>query len=135
MPKPRRREPAQTSQDDPAEHIMGLVGKGPKLFTCPRCRKAYLGHDPLPDCPSCGYDYRVKGGFRWDVLVYLLSVLGLISYLLVSSSYRSLITAPLSNSPPSRTTAPAEAPATGGEKLPGSRHSPFVYPAEPDANR
>ena len=39
---------------------MGLVGKGPKLFTCPRCRKAYLGHDPLPDCPSCGDDYRVK---------------------------------------------------------------------------
>ena len=80
---------------------MGLVGKGPKLFTCPRCRKAYLGHDPLPDCPSCGYDYRVKGGFRWDVLVYLLSVLGLISYLLVSSSYRTLIMEPASSSPPS----------------------------------
>ena len=65
---------------------MALATKGPKLFTCPKCRKAYLGHDPLPDCPSCGYDYRVKGGFRWDVLVYLLSVLGLISYLLVSYS-------------------------------------------------
>ena len=85
---------------------MALAGKGPKLFTCPRCRKAYLGHDPLPDCPSCGYDYRVKGGFRWDVLVYLLSVLGLISYLLVSSSYRTLITAPASSNPPSATTGP-----------------------------
>jgi hypothetical protein len=106
---------------------MGLVGKGPKLFTCPRCRKAYLGHDPLPDCPSCGYDYRVKGGFRWDVLVYLLSVLGLISYLLVSSSYRTLIMEPASISPPSA--------ATADEKLPGARHAPLVYPPEPDANR
>ncbi|HKR81021.1 MAG TPA: hypothetical protein VJR69_15040 [Nitrospira sp.] len=113
---------------------MPLAAKGPKLFTCPRCRKAYLGHDPLPDCPSCGYDYRVKGGFRWDVLVYLLSVLGLISYLLVSSSYRTLITAPLSVDPPSATTAPA-APVSGDEKLPGSRHAPFVYPSEPAANR
>ena len=113
---------------------MPLAAKGPKLFTCPRCRKVYLGHDPLPDCPSCGYDYRVKGGFRWDVLVYLLSVLGLISYLLVSSSYRTLITAPLSGDPPSATTAPA-APVTGDEKLPGSRHVPFVYPSEPAGNR
>lgn len=111
---------------------MALAGKGPKLFTCPRCRKAYLGHDPLPDCPSCGYDYRVKGGFRWDVLVYLLSVLGLISYLLVSSSYRTLITAPASSNPPTATTGP---PVSGDEKLPGSRHAPLVYPPEPGVNR
>lgn len=113
---------------------MGLAGRGPKLFTCPRCRKAYLGHDPLPDCPSCGYDYRVKGGFRWDVLVYLLSVLGLISYLLVSSSYRTLIMAPASSSPSSAATRLAP-PVSGGEKLPGARHAPLVYPPEPDANR
>ena len=114
---------------------MALAGKGPKLFTCPRCRKVYLGHDPLPDCPSCGYDYQVKGGFRWDVLVYLLSVLGLISYLLVSSSYRSLLTAPISSSPSSVRTAPPETPATGGEKLPGSGQAPLVYPPEPRADR
>ncbi len=114
---------------------MALAGKGPKLFTCPKCRKAYLGHDPLPDCPSCGYDYRVKGGFRWDVLVYLLSVLGLISYLLVSSSYRSLITQPASSSaPPSAATGPA-ASVAADEKLPGSRHAPLIYPPEPDAKR
>ena len=113
---------------------MGLVGKGPKLFTCPKCRKAYLGHDPLPDCPACGYDYRVKGGFRWDVLVYLLSVLGLISYLLVSSSYRTLMMAPASSSPPSAVTGPAPS-VSAQEKLPGSRHAPLVYPPEPDANR
>ena len=113
---------------------MGLVAKGPKLFTCPKCRKAYLGHDPLPDCPACGYDYRVKGGFRWDVLVYLLSVLGLISYLLVSSSYRTLIMAPASSSPPSAVTDPAPS-VSAQEKLPGSRHAPLVYPPEPDANR
>jgi hypothetical protein len=113
---------------------MALAGKGPKLFTCPRCRKAYLGHDPLPDCPSCGYDYRVKGEFRWDVLVYLLSVLGLISYLLVSSSYRTLITAPASSNPPTATTGPG-APVSGDEKLPGARHAPLVYPPEPSVNR
>ena len=113
---------------------MGLAAKGPKLFTCPRCRKAYLGHDPLPDCPSCGYDYRAKGGFRWDVLVYLLSVLGLISYLLVSSSYRTLITEPASSGS-SAGPAPSVPAVSAGEKLPGSRQAPLVYPPEPDANR
>ena len=113
---------------------MALSAKGPKLFTCPRCRKAYLGHDPLPDCPSCGYDYRVKGGFRWDVLVYLLSVLGLISYLLVSSSYRSLITAPASSSPVPATTNPPSS-VSSDEKLPGGRQAPLVYPFEAGANR
>jgi hypothetical protein len=93
-----------------------------------------LGHDPLPDCPSCGYDYRVKGGFRWDVLVYLLSVLGLISYLLVSSSYRTLITEPASSGPPAAATQSAPSPSVG-EKLPGSRQAPLVYPPEPGANR
>jgi hypothetical protein len=112
---------------------MALADKGPKLFTCPKCRKAYLGHDPLPDCPSCGYDYRTNGGFRWDVLVYLLSVLGLISYLLVSSSYRSLITAPAMSSPP--TAISDSSPVSPGEKLPGSRQAPLVYPPEPGANR
>jgi hypothetical protein len=113
---------------------MGLASRGPKLFTCPKCRKAYLGHDPLPDCPACGYDYRAKGGFRWDVLVYLLSVLGLISYLLVSSSYRSLITDSISTSP-----APpppySASPGPGTEKLPGADRVPFVYPPERRADR
>jgi hypothetical protein len=113
---------------------MALAAKGPKLFTCPRCRKTYLGHDPLPDCPSCGYDYRMQGGFRWDVLVYLLSVLGLISYLLVSSSYRSLITAPASTSPVMSATDPASS-LSKDEKLPGRRHAPLVYPPEPSLGR
>ena len=107
---------------------MGGASKGPKLFTCPKCRKAYLGHDPLPDCPACGYDYPVHGGFRWDVLVYLLSVLGLMSYLLVSSSYRSMITESVSND---RGTAAG----SEQEKLPGSQQATFVYPPERDANR
>ena len=46
--------------------------QSPKLFTCPKCRETYLGTEPLPDCPHCGYDYREKEGFRWDVVVYLL---------------------------------------------------------------
>jgi hypothetical protein len=106
---------------------MALATKGPKLFTCPKCRKAYLGHDPLPDCPACGYDYPVRGGFRWDILVYLLSVLGLMSYLLVSSSYRSLITESVTNDRGSSI-------GSGEEKLPGSQRTPFVYPPEREAN-
>jgi hypothetical protein len=106
---------------------MALSTKGPKLFTCPNCRKAYLGHEALPDCPACGYNYPARGGFRWDILVYLLSVLGLVSYLLVSSSYRSMITAPVQDR--------GAAVGTEQEKLPGGRQAPFVYPPERDANR
>lgn len=105
---------------------MGLVAKGPKLFTCPRCRKAYLGHELLPDCPACGFDYPAGGGFRWDVLVYLLSVLGLMSYFLVSSSYRNLITESVSSDPPSSF-------GSAGEKLPGNRQVPISYPPEHNA--
>jgi len=99
--------------------------KSPKLFTCPKCRHTYLGHDPLPDCPQCGYDYRVKGGFRWDVVVYLLTIIGLVSFLLVASYYRGHmgigVEAP-------RTSVGAEGPT---EKLPGSEESrarPFQSP-------
>jgi hypothetical protein len=114
---------------------MGLASKGPKLFTCPKCRKTYLGHDPLPDCPSCGYDYRAKGGFRWDVLVYLLSVLGMLSYFLVSSSYRSLITESASTSAGPASQHSTSSSASGGEKLPGADRAPFVYPPERGADR
>jgi hypothetical protein len=89
---------------------MGSAGEGPKLFTCPQCRKVYLGRDPLPDCPACGFDYQARNGFRWDVLVYLLSILGLMSYLLTSSSYRSMLDG---------TTIRGDTPSYG-EKLPGT---------------
>ncbi len=67
------------------------MSTGLKLFTCPKCLHSYLGHDPLPDCPRCGFDYRERQGFRWDVVVYLLTILGLVSFLLVSSYYRGLL--------------------------------------------
>jgi hypothetical protein len=107
---------------------MDLASRGPKLFTCPNCRKAYLGREPLPDCPACGFDYPVRGGFRWDVLVYLLSILGLMSYFLVSTSYRSLITEPLSNEQRSSR-------VSGEEKLPGSGQPPIIYPPDRHAGR
>jgi len=107
---------------------MELASKGPKLFTCPKCRKAYLGYDPLPDCPGCGFDYRERSGFRWDVLVYLLSILGLMSYFLVSSSYRTLM--------PSASVRDGNSiGAATQEKLPGGRQLPVEYPPAREAVR
>lgn len=102
---------------------MGITHNRPKLFTCPKCRKTYLGHDPLPDCPTCGFDYREREGVRWDVLVYFLSILGLLSFFLVSSSYRSFVSETLSR----ETSRPDH---DGSEKLPGREgaaafHSPY----------
>jgi hypothetical protein len=94
------------------------MAAGPKLFTCPKCRHRYLGHDPLPDCPGCGYDYREKEGFRWDVLVFLFAILGLMSYMLVSAHYRGGI-AP---GPTIGLESPA-AKETLTEKLPGAGRS------------
>ncbi len=102
---------------------MSLAANGPKLFTCPKCRKAYLGREALPDCPACGFDYREQGGFRWDVVVYFLSILGLMSYFLVSSSYRSVLP----------TMSPSG--ASHDEKLPGDRRLPIDYPPASDVGR
>ncbi|MCG3778798.1 MAG: hypothetical protein JW388_1526 [Nitrospira sp.] len=107
---------------------MGTASKGPKLFVCPKCRKTYLGHDPLPDCPACGFDYREREGVRWDVLVYLLSILGLISFLLVSSSYRSFVSGTLSHERPS-------AGSAGAEKLPGRDAPTTFYTPYQDVSR
>jgi len=79
---------------------MGITRKWLKLFTCSKCRKAYLGHDPLPDCPACGFDYREREWFRWDMPVYFLSMFGLVSFLLVSSSYQSFVSGALSSEIP-----------------------------------
>lgn len=102
------------------------MAQSPKLFTCPKCRRTYLGQEPLPDCPECGYDYRAQEGFRWDVVVYLLAIIGFVSFLLVSSYYRGNtgigLPAPRASSVP-----PDDAP----EKLPGGGSSttePFQSP-------
>jgi hypothetical protein len=100
--------------------------ESPKLFTCPKCRETYLGRDPLPDCPRCGYDYREREGFRWDVLAFLVAILGLMSYLLVSSYYRSNIGA--REGLPGR---PAPTADSLPEKLPGGgTPMPFESPYE-----
>ena len=75
--------------------------KGPKLFTCPKCRHTYLGHDPVPDCPRCGHDYRGKEGFRWDMLAYVAAILALLSLFLMTTYYRDPVRMP----PQSSTTA------------------------------
>ncbi len=89
--------------------------QGPRLFTCPQCRHQYLGHDPLPDCPRCGYDYRVKEGVRWDLVVYLLAILGLVSYFLVSANYRTGMAG---------TERATRQVSEAGEKLPGAAAGP-----------
>lgn len=89
----------------------------PKLFTCPSCRHTYLGHDPVPDCPHCGYDYRPKEGFRWDVVAYLVVIMALLSFFLISSYYRETIRMPTVYT-------------NEQEKLPGSRDVPFRNPYE-----
>ncbi len=93
------------------------MAAGPKLFTCPKCRRTYLGHDPLPDCPACGYDYREREGFRWDVLAFLLAILGLMSYMLVAAHYRSGM---------ALGTAADPGRAMTEEKLPGAQGSGSV---------
>ncbi|MBI3603206.1 MAG: hypothetical protein HY205_01985 [Nitrospirae bacterium] len=94
------------------------MATGPKLFTCPKCRHRYLGHEPLPDCPRCGYDYRETEGFRWDVLAYLLVIIGLLSFLLVTSYYRGNIGVA------QQVTAMSQ--PDGEEKLPGSGTAPAL---------
>ena len=96
---------------------------GQKLFACPKCRKAHLGHDPLPDWWACGFDYREREGFRWDVSAHLLSILGLVSFLLVVSSYRSFVSGTLSSEVP-------RMDCDAAEKLPESEqpatfHTPY----------
>lgn len=100
------------------------MARGPKLFTCPKCRHTYLGHEPLPDCPQCGYDYREKEGIRWDVVFYLLVIIALMSFLMMSSYYRN-ISAERTGSPQSAGMSKDDA-----EKLPGGRapRAPFQSP-------
>ena len=94
------------------------MSKPLKLFTCPRCRQTYLGHDPLPDCPQCGYDYRVKEGFRWDVLVYLFTILGILSFFLMASYYRTTFQGLDGYKAPAGIQEPVDRSVL--EKLPGS---------------
>jgi hypothetical protein len=95
---------------------MGIIRKRPILCTCPECRKPYLGHDHLPDCRACGFDYREREGFRWGVPVYLLSIFGLVSFLLVSTSHRSFVSGTLSSEVP-------RVDRDDAEKLPDSEQS------------
>ena len=91
-----------------------------KYFTCPKCKHRYLGHDPLPDCPRCGYDYPQSSNFRWDVVFYLLMILSLMSFFLVASFYHGNVV--------SRPQAPEKATDADAEKLPGSGSRPFQSP-------
>lgn len=101
-----------------SQYVEYAMSKGPKLFTCPKCRHTYLGHDPVPDCPRCGFDYQSKG-LRWDVLAYLVIILAMLSFVVMSWYYRDTMKRPL------------QTPETTGneqEKLPGARGTPFQSP-------
>lgn len=61
------------------------------MFTCPQCRETYLGgpSERLPDCPHCGYDYRTRRGFRFDLLGMMVLIIAMIGFLLLTSNYKS----------------------------------------------
>jgi len=82
-----------------------------RFLTCPICKDSYWGgpKDPLPDCPHCGYDYRNREGFRFDLLFLMVLIIGMIGFLLLSSSYKG----------GTMTSAPAAMEGTMPEKLPG----------------
>ena len=67
----------------------------------------------MPDWRACGFDYRERDGFRWGVSAHLLSILGLVSFLLVLFSYRSFVSGTLSSEVP-------RVDRDDAEKLPGS---------------
>ena len=82
-----------------------------------------MGQDPLPDWRACGFDYRERDGFRWGVSAHLLSILGLVSFLLVLFSYRSFVSGTLSSEVP-------RMDCDAAEKLPESEqlatfHTPY----------
>jgi len=89
---------------------------GPKLLTCPRCHDTYLGYDPLPDCPHCGYDYKESKGSRWSGLVYLLVILGILTFFMTASYYQGILGG---GEVPSIASQPGQGQPY--EKLPGSR--------------
>ncbi|RMH07687.1 MAG: hypothetical protein D6704_04665 [Nitrospirae bacterium] len=61
------------------------------ILTCPQCRRTYWDDDALCECPQCGYDYRDRRGSRWGGIVYLLVILGCLSFFLMASYYRGLL--------------------------------------------
>jgi hypothetical protein len=101
---------------------------GQKLCTCPKCRKPYLGHGPLSDYRACGFDYLEREGFRWDVAVYLLSIFGLVSFLLVSTSHRSFVSGTLASEVP-------RGDRDDAEKLTGSEQSATFHTPYHDVSR
>lgn len=97
------------------------MSKGPKLYTCPKCRHTYLGHDPVHDCPRCGFDYRGTEGFRWDLLAYAAAIVALLSFFVMSFYYRDMARMPQQNQH-------SNTRGNEHEKLPGARDAPFQSP-------
>ena len=64
---------------------------GSRIFTCPQCKDTYWGgpNERLPDCPHCGYDYRKRQGFRFDLLFLMVLIIAMIGFLLLTSNYKS----------------------------------------------
>ena len=60
-----------------------------RLFTCPRCKETYWGKpdERLPDCSHCGYDYRKREGFRFDLLFLMVLIIAMFGFLALTASY------------------------------------------------
>jgi len=61
-----------------------------RIFTCPRCKHQYWGApgEQLPDCPQCGFDYRGREEFRFDLVFLMVLIVAMIGFMLLTSSYR-----------------------------------------------
>lgn len=94
------------------------MSNGPKLFRCHQCSQTYLSHDAVPDCPRCGRDDKEVKMSGMDGTIFLLTIIGILAFLLTASYYRGI----LGTEPGNSSYVSQPVPGQPYEKLPGSVH-------------